>query len=1023
MDVDDLESLSAVVYSSADPARADELRVAADAVERGQVDEARFAAVRGGAYLVVSKLSVARYDLDRAIEWLTVAVDVGSTPSRCANLASALLERCDLDGDPRDHERALGLLRTALSDPGCSDSSHAARTISLLGAYVDGVERGYGDTPLENVIEYGEAAVTRHPGAHSGEAENLLGAAYMLAAQRGHPGADLARMVDLLETAHARLPEHHPDRPARESNLGAALLDRYEITGREEDLSRAVSLLGQAFRGFPGHHPSKPLALNNYVNAVLADYERRGDVASLAQALPLLDVLVGAFAEGHPLRPVALANAGLVARQAAHALERPELTDSAVEYHTGAVEATAEHSPLLSGRVASLALALADRYARDGDPEDLAAAIVHGTRSLGSSASHDVELSGFAVNVGNFLHERHLLHGRMSDLRAAVDLHAKGLRGVPDEHHDRAGILNNAGIVRLELYDRLGDTSDLDQAAACIAESVKTSRETDPERASRLINLAAVLHRQAALGHTHERLAEAETLAKHAAAIAGRAKLESAAHATLVDIQRDRWRQSGDQADLDRLLELDALVEPRTPAGHMRRGICRGLARDRDDEQRHLLVALESGVVSRPAVAIGAAQLLADHGLRALAAGDEGALQLVERAAAGAISARDRLVGTGEGRQADLSWHRDLTGLGALWAHARWLSGDTEGALDAFDETRSVLLSSHFPAASPVTATLVALWGSPVGGAAVLVRPGEAPTSIPLPHLTSAAAARLADRLGTAALLGHRSLDPVLSAAATRLGRLIAGPLAERLEPGEPVVCVPGGPLALLPIGLGTVAGRPLLARNPWTYALHRRAAGWAYHASGPVDLDNVVSIASPKPSRFPVMPAAVRESAEFASPDRRRHGRDATAGAVLDAFGSAAVVHVATHVGSPGDPLAQHFVLADDTPLFADEILDAAPLTSRLAVLSGCASGRTTTAHVDEGLTLASVVHAAGVPGVISSLWSVVDIPAARLMRQVVRNLRDGRTPSDALRSAQLTAIDVGRGAADWAAFTLLGR
>jgi CHAT domain-containing protein len=144
---------------------------------------------------------------------------------------------------------------------------------------------------------------------------------------------------------------------------------------------------------------------------------------------------------------------------------------------------------------------------------------------------------------------------------------------------------------------------------------------------------------------------------------------------------------------------------------------------------------------------------------------------------------------------------------------------------------------------------------------------------------------------------------------------------------------------------------------------------------------------------------------------------------ALLDALQSANVVHVATHASMAGnDPLAQHFVLSGDEPLFADSILDAAPLGARVAVLSGCGTGRTTVAHADEALALASVIHAAGVPATLSSLWSVFDRPTARFMRGVVQRLREGHTPVEALRGAQLAAIAQGRRAADWAVFTTIG-
>src|SRR5207302_8475380 len=117
-------------------------------------------------------------------------------------------------------------------------------------------------------------------------------------------------------------------------------------------------------------------------------------------------------------------------------------------------------------------------------------------------------------------------------------------------------------------------------------------------------------------------------------------------------------------------------------------------------------------------------------------------------------------------------------------------------------------------------------------------------------------------------------------------------------------------------------------------------------------------------------------------------------------------------------DPLAQHFVLADDQPLFADTVLDAAPLAARLVVLAACGTGKTTVPHVDEGLTLASTLHAAGVPVVLASLWSVYDSATADLMIRVAQHMCDGDSPSVALRNSQLAAIKANRADLDWASF-----
>lgn len=337
-----------------------------------------------------------------------------------------------------------------------------------------------------------------------------------------------------------------PRYPAGKRRWGGALVDRYEITGAPADLARSLGLLAEAFAEYPDDDPTKALALNNWVNAVLADHERTGDPAGLRTVLVRLTGLTTAFAPPHPMFPVVASNAGLLARQAAHALEHPELIDDAVRFHEAAVTGTDPDHPALPARLAQLAVGLGDRYARNGDVGDLARAIELGTRGLDSASSHDVELVGF------------------------------------------------------------------------------------------------------------------------------------------------------------------------------------------------------------------------------------------ERAAAGALA--------------------------------------------AFDATRAVLLSPYFPvspASSMAEAAYLALWCTPVGGAALVVRPDSAPASVALPDLTPALAARLAERLSAAALLGPGSMDRVLALATDRISRTITRPLERILSAGESVVCAPGGALALLPLSAGEVAGRPWIHQK----RSHLRAA------------------------------------------------------------------------------------------------------------------------------------------------------------------------------------------------------
>jgi CHAT domain-containing protein/tetratricopeptide (TPR) repeat protein len=1025
---DELEALTSRVFKAADPGLVGELRAAALGVEALLADSrARLHAVRGSAWLIAFKLGFRRGDLDAAIVDIGQAHTLEATGARALNLASALLERYELDGTAEDHGRALALLEASLDDPGASAQQRARRAVALLDARIQGVEHGLRGSDLDAVIDLGERLMgdPDKDAAGHGEVENLLRAAYELAAQRGHPRADLRRMVELLERAVDASPANHPDHPARLSNLGSAMLDRYEIAGDLADLDRAVVALETAYGELPESHPGRPLVLNNLLNVVVARYERTGAVGRVREVLPLALRLGDSFPAGHPLRPTALANAGLVARAASRALDAPGLIDQAVRLHRQACDETPQGSAALPGRQASLALALSDRYHRDRAPEDLHLAIELGEKSLGSTASHSIEIVGFQTNLANLYHDRYLLTGRMSDLVRAVNLHERGIAELPRDHHDRAALLNNAGITRAELYDRLGDATDLSAAAGHLSAAVTASDESDPEYAGRLINVGATLHRQTRLTGSQETLDAAMTVTERARATARRVGDRQIASGQLVDILRDQWRRTHDDRLLDQIQAVQDEAGPAsTAAQQLSRAVTAGLMGDHDSEEKLLLGALEAGLDQRPAVAIVAAQLLSDHGLRLVAAEQSSGLGLVERAAAAAMSARDRIIELGEDRRAELSWHRELTGLGAMWAHARLLSGDLRGALDAFEQTRATLLRRYFAPSPPLSETFIAIWATPVGGAALVQAPGNRLLSVDLPDLTADTAQRLARRISASARLGRRSLTPVLASATRKLGESIVGPVNDAIKRGEPLTCCPGGPLALLPLHAADTADGPWLMAHPIPVTISQAAAEWAHQAARKSpDITDAVSIAAPAPTSLPALPAALTESAAFA-PDRLRFdGTRATAQALLGALREHSVVHVATHaVTDAMDPLAQHFVLAHDQPLFADTVLDATPLSARLVVLAACGTGKTTVPHVDEGLTLASTLHAAGVPTVLASLWSVYDAATADLMTRVARRLHDGDSPTESLRNAQLAAIKAGRAASDWAPFATLG-
>ncbi|MCF4139842.1 CHAT domain-containing protein [Streptomyces sp. Tue 6430] len=81
------------------------------------------------------------------------------------------------------------------------------------------------------------------------------------------------------------------------------------------------------------------------------------------------------------------------------------------------------------------------------------------------------------------------------------------------------------------------------------------------------------------------------------------------------------------------------------------------------------------------------------------------------------------------------------------------------------------------------------------------------------------------------------------------------------------------------------------------------------------------------------------------------------------------------------------------------------------LVVLSACETDLSTRDH-DETLTLTTAFVARGAADVIGSKWAVADVSSAVLMYALHHFLADGADPAQALRRAQLWALD-----ADWSA------
>jgi CHAT domain-containing protein len=142
-------------------------------------------------------------------------------------------------------------------------------------------------------------------------------------------------------------------------------------------------------------------------------------------------------------------------------------------------------------------------------------------------------------------------------------------------------------------------------------------------------------------------------------------------------------------------------------------------------------------------------------------------------------------------------------------------------------------------------------------------------------------------------------------------------------------------------------------------------------------------------------------------------------------------VLHFATHgLISPRQPWASALVLADPGPGEAgDGYLTVAEmgrlgLAARLVVLSAC---DTATGNALEGegvLGFPYVLLASGASATMLTLWPIEDAATARLMPEVLGEVRRGQAPSRALAAAKRRQLERGgaRDARAWAGLLVYG-
>jgi CHAT domain-containing protein len=174
--------------------------------------------------------------------------------------------------------------------------------------------------------------------------------------------------------------------------------------------------------------------------------------------------------------------------------------------------------------------------------------------------------------------------------------------------------------------------------------------------------------------------------------------------------------------------------------------------------------------------------------------------------------------------------------------------------------------------------------------------------------------------------------------------------------------------------------------------------------------LTPVLVVSGPYDEETPALPAAAEEAAGVAriyeSPTFLAGDR-ATRARFITAATHSGLIHYAGHADSKVDPLSVLHLSADTAggsgDLDANAVAALHLTNAPLVILAACGTMRGESEHVEGMPSISRAFLAAGARTVVGTLWEIDDGPAASLFRELHLELRKGKAPSAALRTAQM--------------------
>jgi len=269
-----------------------------------------------------------------------------------------------------------------------------------------------------------------------------------------------------------------------------------------------------------------------------------------------------------------------------------------------------------------------------------------------------------------------------------------------------------------------------------------------------------------------------------------------------------------------------------------------------------------------------------------------------------------------------------------------------------------------------------------------------------------------------------------LTAILAGLYRDLLAPIENLVPEGATLVISPTGALNYLPFGAlvrDTSGTRPSYAVERFDLAVAPTLYFLQQMLDKPPSIGLSHVVYGDPDGTLPGAREEAQQVADILAPDfvELRIGDEATYETLLETAPDARFLHLAMHGKlDPETPANSYLLLADNHQMTLPEIMTLPLAEAELVFLSACE-----TAMGPDGVEIRTLAHAfahAGVPSVLATLWAVNDTAMQALAADVYDAMSIGHTRAEALKLAQLAALERGGDFAQpghWSGLILLGQ